>query len=195
MCLIENEGNENMKEIELDIEIINTEKKKVSAKRKAILFSVLAGCWSILIFSQPLEENSIYDQFGIWKGFPIIMFFLLLISSAYILMYVFFMVPSKGRLILSKDFILLKKDKKNIRINPADIHSIKFKEQITSLGEIEIWVELYAKEVRVSDMLNVPFMSEREILRELVEHWKMQGINAKIITVPEKSRNQRINMK
>ena len=69
--------------LQLDVEIINKEKKEVSGKRKTILFSILGALWLFLLYSDPFDENSLYDQFGIWKGYPAILFLVLLISSGY----------------------------------------------------------------------------------------------------------------
>lgn len=169
-----------MTNLKLDLEIINKVKTEISGKRKAIMFSILSSLWLFLIYSDPADDNSIYVELGIWQGIPLILFFLLLISTGYVLRYVFFVVSSKGKLILTTDFILVEKDKEKTVIKLNDINSIIFHETKTALEEIVVTVELKTEKINIEEEINIPFANERQILRKLVDEWNNHGVNVEI---------------
>lgn len=172
-----------MADLKLDTEIVNIEKREVSGKRKKTLFSLLGFLWLFLIYSKPLNENSLYDKFGIWKGIPLVMFILLLISSGLILMYVFHCVPSKGRLTLSSDFVLLKKGKEKIEIKSREIESVRVYEYGNLEDKVTVIIELHSRKININEEVDVSFVAERNILRKLVESWQTKGIDAEITTI------------
>ena len=173
-----------MTDLELDIEIINNEKKEVSLKHKTTLFSILGGLWMLLLISQPTKENSIYDKLEIWKGYPLILFIILLLSSGLVIMYVFFMVPSKGRLIINPTgmTIIQKKTKKHIQLNK--IQSVIFYIYRTDLEETNVYIDLTSEQISLSNEINIAFMNERETLKKIIEEWKKIGINIDLKTTP-----------
>lgn len=171
---------------QLDVEIINKEKKEVSGKRKTLLFSILGALWLFLLYSNPFDENSIYDHFGIWKGYPAILFFVLLISSGFILRYVFYVVPTKGRLILAEDLITVKQKREKILIPLSEIQSVKFNEHTTFLEDFVVTIKLKSSKINLSEEINIPFVIERETLRKLVEIWKVHEVDAELTTTTER---------
>jgi hypothetical protein len=175
-----------MSGLQLDVEIINKEKKEISGKRKMTLFSILGALWLFLLYSDPFDENSLYDQLGIWKGYPAILLFLLLISSGLILKYVFYVVPTKGRLILTEDLITVKRKRDKILIPLSEIQSVKFNEHMTMLEDIIVTIKLKSRRVNISDEINIPFVVERETLRKLVEIWKVHEVDAELTTTTDK---------
>lgn len=167
----------------LEVEIINTEKQTISAKRKTIMFSILGGAWLFLLYSNPTRDNSIYDQLEIWKGYPAILFAVLLISSGFVLKYVFHSVPSKGTLIFNPTELIFKQNKKKAAFNLNDIGKAKF--YIYQVAEdIEVYAELALKHLEFSNLINVAFAKERKELIDIVSIWKEKGVHVEILKIP-----------
>jgi len=167
----------------LEVEIINTEKQTISAKRKTLMFSILGGAWLFLLYSDPYGDNSIYDQFEIWKGYPAILFAILLISSGFVLKYVFYSVPSKGTLILSPTELIFKQNKTKAAYNLNDIGKAKF--YIYEVAEnIQVYAELAIKHLEFSNLINVAYAKERKELIDIVSIWKDKGVNVEILKTP-----------
>lgn len=175
-----------MTDLKLEIEIINSEKKKVSHKRKAILFSILAGLWLVLLYSKPYKEDSIYDKLGIWIGFPAILFCVLLVSSGIILMYVFYKVPSKGKVLLNPDGMIITLNKMQHIIGLDAIINAKFY-ILQDNDETKVFTELTTDKIKLSNELNIPYLSERKVLIELIKIWKDKGVNIELKTIAPNS--------
>jgi hypothetical protein len=173
-----------MTDLKLDTEIINKEKKEVSDVRKRVLFSILGALWITFLYSNSFGESLMYDKLDIWNGIPLIMFFLLLISSGIILKYIFYNVPIKGRLILTSDIVIFKKGKEEIKISSKEINSVKIFEIEKFEEDIIVKIELHSNKIEINEQINALFKVDREILRGLVESWKTKGIEAAIITTP-----------
>ncbi len=171
-----------MADLKLDTEIINKAKKEVSDVRKRALFSILGSLWLFFLYSDTFGESLMYDKLDIKKGIPLIIFFLLLISSGIILKYVFYNVPTKGRLILTSDIVIFKKGKEEIEIKSNEINSIIIYELENLEEELIVKIELHTNKINIKEQINASFKVDREILRALVESWKTKGIEAAIIT-------------
>lgn len=99
-------------------------------------------------------------------------------------MYIFFMIPSKGRLKLSADGLIISKGKEKTILRLNEIKSFKVYMYKTDLEETEVQVDLRSDKTSFFNEINVPFKNERETIMKIVEKWKLTGIEAEIIFTP-----------
>lgn len=175
----------------LETKIINPEKVESSIKLKAKVGTVHASIFGILYFGMySRNSESLFEKLNIPIFISAILIAILLIGSVFLVAFVYFKVPSKGKLQFYKDYLIFKVKNETSTIKIADLSKLNI-----YIDGAKYFIGIIKNKNESILEIDIVFQSEKKIINEIVENWSEKGFQVKIINNQELSRKARLKKK